>query len=336
MEMRPFGSSGVELSVLGHGAWVTGADTAGRTIDEEGLTRAIRAALDEGFTWLDTAEIYARGRSEELVGRIVAPVRDQVFVVTKVAPAGAGSGMRPHELRRAILGSMRRLATDHVDLYLLHWRDDSVPLEETWGAMVELVGAGLARFVGVSNFGLEDVERCLAVGPVHALENQLSLLHGDGEGIAGWAGARGIAYFAYGALAFGLLSGRVTPDSRLDSSDWRGGAPARYESNYYDELFAPGKLERHHAFAEELGRLADELGLTPSVLALRWVLGRPGVTAAVIGSLNPEHLRANAVAGHLQLEPSALTRVADLVARHQVDRLHEEAVWRDRSASTRE
>lgn len=335
--MRPFGNSGVELSVLGHGAWVTGADTAGRAIDEEALTRAIQAALDLGFTWLDTAEIYATGRSEELVGQIVAPFRDRVFVVTKVAPAGAGSGMRPHELRRAIRGSLRRLATDHVDLYLLHWRDDSVPLEETWGAMLEFVGAGLARFVGVSNFGREDIERCLSVGPVHALENQLSLLHPDGEGIAGWAGGRGIAYFAYGALAFGLLSGRVTPNSRLDPSDWRGGAPSRYESNYYDELFAPGKLERHHAFAEEFRGLAAELGVSPSVLALRWVLGRPGVTAAVIGSLNPEHLRANAVAGQGMLEPSALTQVADLVARHYGDRpSSEEAGWRTQSASTRE
>lgn len=334
--MRPFGSSGVELSVLGHGAWVTGADTAGRAIDEAALTRAMQAALDLGFTWLDTAEIYATGRSEELVGQIVAPVRDRVFVVTKVAPAGAGSGMRPHELRRAIQGSLRRLATDHVDLYLLHWRDDSVPLEETWGAMVELVGAGLARFVGVSNFGREDIERCLSVGPVHALENQLSLLHPD-EGIVGWARARGIAYFAYGALAFGLLSGRVTRNSRLDPSDWRGGAPARYESNYYDELFAQGKLERHHAFVEELRALATELGVSPSVLALRWVLGLPGVTAAAIGSLNPEHLRANAVAGQVRMAPSALTQVTDLVARHYGERISsEEAGWRTPSASTRE
>ena len=336
MEMRPFGRSGRELSVVGYGAWVTGADTASRAIDEDGLTRAIRAALDAGMTWVDTAEIYAGGRSEELVGRVVRPVRDRVFLVTKVGPTGVGSGMRPQDVSRAIRASLRRLGTDRVDLYLLHWFDPTVSLEETWGSMTRVVQEGLATCVGVSNFGRAQIERCLAVGPVHAVENQLSLLHRDDERLRAWLSGRDIAYLAYGALAFGLLSGRATPTSTLDPSDWRAGAFARYESNYYEELFAPGRLERHHAFAQELARLGKELGLPLAVMALRWVLEQPGVTAAVVGSANAEHIRANAVAGSVRLEREALARIDDLVSRHVGEAEGRgEASWRTRSGSTR-
>jgi aryl-alcohol dehydrogenase-like predicted oxidoreductase len=334
--MRPFGSSGRELSVLGYGAWTTGADTASTAIDEEGLTRAILAALDAGMTWIDTAEIYANGRSEELIGRIVGPRRDRVFLVTKVGPSGAGTGMRPEDLARAIRASLRRLTTDRIDLYLLHWHDPTVPLEETWGAMTRLADEGLARFVGVSNFGRELIERCLAVGPVHAVENQLSLLHPESTELLGWLAGRGIAYLAYGALAFGLLAGGITPTSRLDPSDWRGGAPARYESNYYEELFAPGRRERNEGFVRELARLAGEVGLALPVLSLRWVLEQPGVTATVVGSGRPEHIRTNAVAGDLRLQGETLARIDDLVSRHAAEgQRRGEVSSRTRSGSSR-
>jgi aryl-alcohol dehydrogenase-like predicted oxidoreductase len=311
---------------------VTGADTATASLDETAVERAIRSALDAGITWVDTAEIYANGGSEEIVGRVVAPVRDEVAVVTKVAPAGAGSGMRPDDIARAIRGSLRRLGTDRVDLYLLHWHDPAVPIEETWGAMTALVTEGLARFVGVSNFGMDLIERCRSAGPVHAVENQLSLLHGDDETLAAGLSERGIAFLAYGALAFGLLSGGVTPGTPLGPTDWRAGRFARYESNYYDELFAPGRIERSHAFALELARIAEGVGLPTAVLALRWVLERPGVTAAVVGSTDPEHVRANAVAGGIALDAATSTRIEELVDRHR--RSEEEGRSRTPSVST--
>jgi aryl-alcohol dehydrogenase-like predicted oxidoreductase len=315
VEARSLGGSGPRISVLGYGAWITGADTASAEIDADALDRAIGAALEAGITWIDTAEIYAHGRSEEIVGRAVRPVRDDVFLVTKVAPSGAGKGMRPEDIRVAIRGSLRRLGTDHVDLYLLHWHDPSVPVEETWGAMAEVAEQGLAQAVGVSNFDEGLIARCVAIAPVAAVENQLSLLHRDEDGFAGRLAAQGIGYIAYGCLAFGLLSGRVTPATKLDPTDWRAGRFARYESNYYEELFAPGRIERSHAFARELATIARSAGLPPAVLALRWVLERPGVTAAVVGTLDIEHLRANVRAGSVQLDRSTRSALEALLGR---------------------
>jgi aryl-alcohol dehydrogenase-like predicted oxidoreductase len=325
VEIRPLGASGLPISVLGHGAWITGADTVSASLDDDRMERAIRTALDAGMTWVDTAEIYAAGRSEEIVGRAVRSVRDEVLLVTKVAPFGAGSGMRPADVARAIRASLRRLGTDRVDLYLLHWHDDAVPVEETWAAMADLVDEGLARAVGVSNFGEELILRCLAIAPVHAVQNQLSLLHRDDEALAARLAAEGVGFIAYGALAFGLLSGRVTPDTPLDASDWRAGRFARYESNYYEELFAPGRLERSHAFARELAGIAHAAGLPAAAIALRWALERPGVTAAVVGSTDPDHIRMSALAGDVRLDASTRRRIDDLLERGSADSTPAEA-----------
>jgi aryl-alcohol dehydrogenase-like predicted oxidoreductase len=314
METRSLGATGPEIPVLGYGAWVTGADTETALLDEALLSRAIREALDAGISVIDTAEIYARGRSEEIVGRAVREVRDDVFLITKLGPSGVGTGMRPRDVSAGIRASLRRLGTDRVDLYLLHWHDPTVAVEDTWGAMARLVEEGLARFVGVSNFDGELIVRCHEVAPVHAVENQLSILHRDDEALAASVSERGIAFLAYGALAFGLLSGRVTPDAVLDPTDWRSGGFARYESNYYEELFAPERLERNHAVARGLAAIGADVGVPPAVLAFRWVLERPGVTATIVGTTDPGHLRENALAGRMRLDPGTRSRIDRLIA----------------------
>ncbi|HJU57612.1 MAG TPA: aldo/keto reductase [Actinomycetota bacterium] len=317
MERRRLASSDRYLSVLGYGAWVTGSDTATRSLDAPALERAIDAAIESGMNWIDTAEIYASGLSERVVGRAIRQRRDRVLLATKVAPAGAGSGMRPEEIGRALRASLSRLQTDRVDLYLLHWYDPTVPLEETWGAMRGLVDEGLAHCVGVSNFGTELVERCLDVGPVDAVQNQLSMLHRDDVASSiGWLRTRGISYIAYGSLAFGLLSGGITTETVFDRNDWRTGELVRYEENYYRELFEPGRRKRHLALIAVLRDLADEIALPLPLLALRWVLRIPGVTSAVVGSLRPEHIRANARAGDLHVDPDALRTIDGLVRGH--------------------
>jgi aryl-alcohol dehydrogenase-like predicted oxidoreductase len=318
MQMRRFGGSDEELSTLGFGAWVTGADTFITSLDEDALGQAIRAALDAGVTWIDTAEIYAGGLSEEIVGRVLTAAGEDLFVSTKVAPRDAGTGMRPEEIAQAIRASLRRLGRERVDLYLLHWHDPSIPLEDSWGAMTQLMDEGLARFIGVCNFDRRLVARCLTVGPVHAVQNQLSVLHRadapaalGGSGLIGWLAERGIGYLAYGSLAFGLLSGAVTEATRFDEADWRSGH-ARWEGNYYEELFAAGRLEERVAFVRELSTLAGELEIPLTVFALRWVLEQPGVTALVMGSRSPAHIRANAAAGRVTLGSAVLARVDDL------------------------
>lgn len=177
------------------------------------------------MNWIDTAEVYGRGRSEELVARAVEGRRDEVLVFTKVAPDDEGSGIRPEEIRKAVQGSLSRLRTDRIDLYQAHWPDDRIPVEETWGTMAELVGEGLVRFIGLSNFDRERIERCLPIHPVTSVQNEFSLLNRrDRSALLPWLVERGIGYLAYGPLRFGLLTGAIGPDTTFQEGDWRGAA----------------------------------------------------------------------------------------------------------------
>src|SRR5437763_8316736 len=146
MRTRKLGSAGPESSVTGLGAWEAGGISWGPNESDEGVVEAMRAALDAGMTWIDTAEVYGNGRSEELVGAAIAGRRDELLVFTKVAPkedGGGGIGVRPEQVHAAIRGSLRRLGVEHVDLYQVHWPDEGgVPIEETWGAMAELQDQG--------------------------------------------------------------------------------------------------------------------------------------------------------------------------------------------------
>jgi aryl-alcohol dehydrogenase-like predicted oxidoreductase len=181
-----------------------------------------------------------------------------------------------------------------------------------------LVDAGLIRFAGLSNVNLTMVKRCLSVGPVDAVQNQLSLLHRDDDNsFLRWLQERGVGYVAYGSLAFGLLTGAIDSRTRFDPQDWRSGAPARYETNYYEALFAPDRLRRHVALVHDLAGLAETSALPLGTLALRWVLERPGVTAALIGSLEPAHIRTNALAGEVRLDSSTRDRIKEVLERHE-------------------
>src|SRR5439155_21357211 len=177
MQMRRLGRAGPEISVVGIGCWEAGGADWGPNSSEREVVAAIHAGLESGVNWVDTAEVYGQGLSEQIVGRALAG-RDDVLVFTKVAPT-EGSGLRPEQVQSAIDASLRRLGRDHVDLYQIHWPDDSVPLEETWGAMAGIVQAGKARLIGVSNFDRARVERCLAIHPVASVQNEFSLLVRD-------------------------------------------------------------------------------------------------------------------------------------------------------------
>ncbi|HXF58158.1 MAG TPA: aldo/keto reductase [Actinomycetota bacterium] len=313
MELRRLGRYGPEISVVGFGAWEAGGDAWGPNPSDEQVLAAIRAAVDAGMNWIDTAEVYGRGRSEELVGQAVAGIRDEVLIFTKVGGKDSGSGYRPEEVKRAIRASLRRLGTDYVDLYQIHWPDPSVPLEETWGAMAELVEEGLTRFIGVSNFDREQVERCLSVRHVDSVQNQFSLLkQDDRREFLPWLEERGVGYLAYAPLAFGLLTGAIRADTVFDERDWRSGK--QHQGEAYRNLFAPGKREEKLALVEQLRVVADRLGVALAPLALRWVVEQRGVTAAIAGSRNPEHVRSNATAGDLKLDEDTLAEIDRIFA----------------------
>lgn len=298
------------MSVVGFGAWEAGGDVWGPNPSEEQVTRAIRAGLEAGINWIDTAEVYGQGRSEELVGRALEGRREQALVATKVAPRPSGTGFRPQEVREACRGSLKRLGIDHIDLYQLHWRDDRVPVEDTWGAMAELADEGLVRHVGVSNFDRELIERCEAIRHVDSLQPQFSLLHPEHRDLMAWCGERGIGVVCYGPLAYGLLTGNIGRDTRFDPRDWRSGSGG---VGYYRDMFAPGKIDRSLAVVDGLRPIAERLGLTVAQLALAWVFHQPGVTSAIAGSRNPDHVRQNAAAGEARLDRDTLEEIERLI-----------------------
>ena len=313
MQMRRLGSQGPELSVVGYGAWEAGAGSEwGDAPPKERIVEAIRTVLDTGINWIDTAEVYGDGRSEETVALAITGHRDEVLVATKVAPQPEGSGFRPEQIRRACIDSLRKLRTGHIDLYQLHWPDETgVALEDTWAEMAALVNEGLVRAIGVSNFGRARIERCEAIRHVDSLQQEFSRLQLEDRELIAWCGENGTGVLSYGPLAFGLLTGAIGPDTTFDATDFRSGAD---EWDYWEKLFAPGKLERSLAVVGAMRPIAERLGCTVGQLALTWNVHQSGVTAAIAGSRNPDHVRANAGAGDVRLDATTLEELETVLA----------------------
>jgi aryl-alcohol dehydrogenase-like predicted oxidoreductase len=298
MRVRKLGDGGPDTSVVGYGAWQAGGANWGERSPDDDVIAAIRAAIESGQTWIDTAEVYGKGRSEELVGRATAGRRDDVLLFTKVAPDDEGSGIRPDEIHGAIRASLRRLGTDRVDLYQVHWPDDRIPVEETWGAMAQVVADGLAVRIGVSNFDRARVERCRPIHPVASVQNELSLLCRDDRGeLLPWLAAEGIGYLAFSPIASGLLTGRYAADATFPENDWRR-----------DE-FTPERLADAVPRVHRLAGIAERLDVTAAQLAVAWVIHQTGVTAAICGTLSAANARANSAAGAIELDAETLAEI---------------------------
>jgi aryl-alcohol dehydrogenase-like predicted oxidoreductase len=308
MHTHRLGSRGPELSVIGFGAWEAGGTQWGPNESDEVVIDAMRAALDAGIDWIDTAEVYGKGVSESLVGRAISGRRDEVFVATKVAPSNEGSGFRPEQVRSACEASLGRLGIDHIDLYQLHWPDETgVPVEDTWGAVQELIGDGTVRFAGVSNFDRELIQRCEAIGHVDSLQQEFSMVNLQDRDLIRWCGEQGTGVVSYGPLGFGLLTGAISQDTVFDDADWRSGS---YED---PGLFAPDARRAALAVVEGMRPVAERLGVTLAQLALAWNVHQPGVTSAIAGSRSPEHVRDNAAAGDVTLDAATLAELDALL-----------------------
>jgi aryl-alcohol dehydrogenase-like predicted oxidoreductase len=305
MRRRRLGKQGPEISVIGYGAWEAGGTALGPNDSEGVVVEAMRAGLDAGIAWIDTAEVYGDGVSETLVGRAIQGRRDDVVVASKVAPEPDGSGFRPEQVRNACEHSLRRLRTDRIDLYQLHWPDEKgVPLEDTWGAMGELQDAGLVLHIGVSNFDQAQIETCLRMRHVDSLQPEFSMLTREHADLIRWCGEQGVGVVSYAPLAYGLLTGAITAETRFPDGDWRGREEA-------DGPFAD--LPASLAVVERLRPVAERLGCELSQLALAWNVHQPGVTAAIAGSRNPSHVRSNAAAGDLELDDTTLEELNSLL-----------------------
>jgi aryl-alcohol dehydrogenase-like predicted oxidoreductase len=300
MRTQRLGSSGPELSTIGFGAWEAGGTDWGPNTSEAAVIEAIRSGLDAGMTWVDTAEVYGDGVSETLVGRALAGRREPVLVATKVAPRPQGSGFRPDDVSTACDASLGRLGVDTIDLYQLHWPDETgVPVEETWGAMTELVDAGKVRWIGVSNFDRELIERCRAIHRVDSLQQEFSLIHLDDRDLIRWCGETGTGVLAYSPLGAGFLTGTLTRADAERLKDWRA----------EEGLTASSFLDRTFGIVERLRPVAERWDVSLAELALAWTWHQPGVTGAIAGSRNAVHVRSNAAAGDLELDEATMAEI---------------------------
>jgi aryl-alcohol dehydrogenase-like predicted oxidoreductase len=313
MRTHRLGSDGPELSVVGYGAWEAGGTAWGPNRSDEAVVEAMQAALDAGINWIDTAEVYGDGVSESLVGRAIAGRRDEAVVASKVAPGPEGTGFRPEQIVAACEASLGRLGTDRIDLYQLHWPDESgVPVEESWGAMAGLQDAGKVRWVGVSNFDRDLIERCEPLRHVDSLQPEFSMLSRRNAETIAWCGEVGTGVVSYGPLAFGLLTGAITTETTFAEGDWRGGDDEPDDPDDVD-LFAPGVLPAVLALVERLRPISARLEVSLAQLALAWNVHQPGVTSAIAGSRDPGHVRSNAEAGDLTLDGAVLAEIDALL-----------------------
>lgn len=310
MRTTRLGAHGPEMSVIGYGAWEAGGMAWGPNPPDEQVVEAMQIAFETGITWIDTAEVYGGGRSEELVAEGIQG-RDDVLVFTKVAPKNAGSGFDPEGVRRGAEASLSRLRRDVIDLYQLHWPDDSIEVETTWEAMTGLVDEGLARHIGVSNFGRELIERCEKVRHVDSLQPHFSMLWRNHRDLTRFCGERGIGVIAYAPLGYGLLTGAFNRDTNFSDDDWRSG---KHGIGAYDKLFAPGKFEQSLDVVDSLRPVADRLGITLAQLALAWVVHQDGVSGAIAGSRSPQHVRENSGGGDVELSEKDLEEVESILA----------------------
>ena len=312
MEIAEIPGTGLKVSRIGLGTWAIGGWMWGGS-EEAQSKSTIRTALDNGITLIDTAPVYGFGRSEEIVGKALTDgLRQHVIIATKVGLEWRDrkitrNGSR-ERLMREIGDSLRRLRTDTIDVYQMHWPDPKVPMEETAKAMLELYERGTIRAIGASNFSVAQIESFRRVAPLHVLQPPYNLFERAIESeILPYCRKHGIATFGYGALCRGLLSGRMRADTKFTGDDLR----------LKDPKFRPPRFAQYLAAVARLDRFAQErYGKHVIDLAVRWVLDQ-GITTALWGARRPK-----------QLNPveEAMGWSLDVAAKAEIDRILEETI----------
>ena len=307
MEQRTLGEQGLVVSALGLGCM--GMSEFYGTPNEARSIATIHRALDLGITFFDTADMYGPFTNEKLVGKALESRRDEVVIATKFGNVRSEDGGfhgvngRPDYVREACDASLQRLGIDHIDLYYQHRVDPEVPIEETVGAMGELVDAGKVRFLGLSEAAPETIRRAHAERPITALQTEYSLWSRDPEEeILPTCRELGIGFVPYSPLGRGFLTGRFQSPEDLPEDDWRRRNPRFRGENF----------EKNLHLVDEVKRLADEKGVTPAQLALAWVMRQGEDIVPIPGTTKPDHLEENAAALEVTFSERELARINEI------------------------
>ena len=295
----------------------------GERNDAESAATLLRA-LDLGITFLDTADAYGIGDNEELVGRTIKPRRDEVFLATKFAnvrtkedPDSWGVSGKPEYVKQACDASLKRLGLDHIDLYYQHRVDPDTPIEDTVGAMAELVQAGKVKYLGLSEASAATIRRAHAVHPITALQTEYSLWerHVEAE-IIPTLRELGIGFVPYSPLGRGFLTGTISKDTELDSKDFR---KVRYPR------FAGDNLDRNQIIVNRISDIAERRGVKPGQLALAWIFSKGDDMAPIPGTKRRTYLEENAAAVDIKLTAEEVAELEAAVPEHEIagDRYNE-------------
>jgi aryl-alcohol dehydrogenase-like predicted oxidoreductase len=302
MQRRRLGVDGPEISALGYGL-MSLSSTYGPSEDDESL-HTIHRALDLGINFLDTAEIYGMGHNEKLFSQVLDKRRDEVVVATKFGMRFEDGRMRangrPEDARRAIDGSLERLGIDHVDLYYLHRRDPDVPIEETVGAMAELVQAGKVRWIGLSAIAPETLRRANAEHPISAVQSEYSLFTRDPEGgVLDACEEVGATFVAYSPLGRGMLTGAIRTPDDIGEQDMRRATPRLQGEN----------LDHNVGLVEKVCEIAADKGVEPGQLALAWLLHQRSFIVPLFGTRRAARVESNVGAAQIVLDADEMARI---------------------------
>ena len=316
MNYKTLGKTGEKLSAIGLGCM--GMSFAYGQADEQESIRTLHKALDSGINFWDTADMYANGKNEELISKVLVPNRDKIFIATKFGfrfknnEAGPSNSANtyfdgsPEWIRQAVDNSLQRLRIDTIDLYYAHRIDPNVPVEETVGAMAELVKAGKVRYLGLSEASAESIRKANAIHPIAALQSEYSLLTRDvEESILPVVRELGISLVPYSPLARGLFN-NINEVQQLEDSDFRKSLP-RYQEAY---------LENNKSLAKELNEFAASKGITGSQLALAWVLAQGDDIIPIPGTKRVKYLEQNIEAASVTFTETEKSQIEEIIKKY--------------------